>query len=162
MIKKLLPNDSLRCFSLIQLNKHDFNYFKNLGWSLNQFSIQLSKNNNFTLGLFSSNVLKAIIIGDLIVVEKILEYEILLLYVNVRDRKIGYASKLLNRTTTILKKKKLKKIYLEVASNNKSALNLYKKNYFMQTGLRKNYYQIENKKIDAILLEKKIDNYNGI
>ena len=47
------------------------------------------------------------------------------------------------------------KIFLEVASNNIMAINLYKNSGFKKIGLRKNYYKIsKNKKINAFLMEK--------
>ena len=55
------------------------------------------------------------------------------------------------------KKKKLIRIYLEVAENNTSAINLYYKNAFKKIGVRKNYYKFINNKKDAIILEKIIN-----
>ena len=63
-----------------------------------------------------------------------------------KKRKLGYASKLLTNIPNFLQNKTMKKIYLEVASNNYQAINLYKKNNFRQNGYRKNYYNIYEKK----------------
>jgi ribosomal protein S18 acetylase RimI-like enzyme len=81
----------------------------------------------------------------------------LLIYVNKDNRKLGYASMLLNEIPVYFREKILNKIYLEVASSNLSALNLYKKNEFQKTGYRKEYYLINDKRIDAYFFEKKIN-----
>ena len=52
-----------------------------------------------------------------------------------------------------LKKSGVKKIFLEVSTNNFPALNLYKNNGFVQISVRKNYYEDGS---DAILMEKLI------
>jgi ribosomal protein S18 acetylase RimI-like enzyme len=132
------------------------NYFKKLGWKLGQFKSQLFKENNFSLALYSDDSIISFIIGDILSIEKIIEYEILLIYVNFQYRQLGYASKLLNEIPIILKDNPLKKIYLEVASNNFNAIKLYNNNGFIKTGIRKNYYRLNEKIFDAYLFEKKI------
>ena len=46
------------------------------------------------------------------------------------------------------------KIYLEVAANNAEAINFYIKNGYKKTGTRKEYYSIQNNKVDSYLFEK--------
>ena len=145
------------CFDMINHVSTENKYLENLGWSEIQFKKQLLNKSNLALGIFENNILQGFIIGQLITIEKILEYEILLIYVSKDKRKLGYASELLNEIPIILDKKNLKKIYLEVASNNLIAIKLYNKNKYKKKGTRKNYYSIENKKIDAIYFEKKIN-----
>ena len=70
---------------------------------------------------------------------------------------MGYATKLLENIQLTLKKNNLKKMFLEVASNNYQAIKLYKKNKFKKIGIRKNYYLMDNNKIDAFIFEKIID-----
>ena len=53
-----------------------------------------------------------------------------------------------------MKKYKLNKIYLEVAANNAEAINFYIKNGYKKTGTRKEYYSIQNNKVDSYLFEK--------
>ena len=155
-INKLKSENFFDCHNLIATNKNDKLYFENLGWKLNQFKKQLLKDNNFSLGLFNNDLIISFVIGDIISIEKITEYEILLIYVNFNYRKLGYACKLLNEIPLSLNKNHLKKIYLEVSSDNSSAIKLYQKNNFLQTGARKNYYKFIIKKFDALLFEKKI------
>ena len=112
------------------------------------------KKTNFGLVIYNGNKLEGFIFGDLITIEKILEYEILLIYVKEERRNLGYASKLIQSLSSSIKKKKLKKIFLEVAANNKKAIELYRKNKFKYLTSRKNYYKDKDKKIDAHLFEK--------
>ena len=79
----------------------------------------------------------------------------MLVYVNFNYRKLGYANKLLNEIPISLKYNHLKKIYLEVSSDNLNAIKLYKNNNFVQVGIRKNYYSFFNSKFDALIFEKK-------
>ena len=156
-IQKLLPENFLNCYDLLDAKSGESDYFEKLGWTFNQFYLQLFKQINFGLGLFKEEKLEGFVIGDLITIEKKLEYEILLLYVTIKKRKVGYATKLLNNLPIFIKKNNLKRIYLEVASNNKKAIQLYKKNKYQQIGTRREYYIEKNKKIDAIFFEKLIN-----
>ena len=56
----------------------------------------------------------------------------------------GYMKKLLTKVITILRKNNVKKIFLECRVSNYKAISLYKKNGFLQIGIRPNYYQIED------------------
>ena len=156
-IKKLLPKNYYECCELITSNREDEKYFKNIGWTLNQFKKQLLKENNYGLALFKENLMISFVLGDIISIEKIIEYEILLIYVNFNYRKQGYASKLLNEIQVVLRSSILNKIYLEVSADNVSAIKLYNKNKFIKIGVRKNYYMYNNKKIDALTFEKIIN-----
>ncbi len=129
-------------------------YFQKLGWNENQISSQFSKNVNYSLGIFENNELIAFILGDLIFIEKVSEYEILLIYVKKNYRNQGLANHLLN--TLYLQKniKNLNKIFLEVAQDNMEALKLYKSHNFKLLNIRKNYYQINNNKINALCFVK--------
>jgi len=129
-------------------------YFQKLGWNENQISSQFSKNVNYSLGIFENNELIAFILGDLIFIEKVSEYEILLIYVKKNYRNQGLANHLLN--TLYLQKniKNLNKIFLEVAQDNMEALKLYKSHNFKLLNIRKNYYQINNNQINALCFVK--------
>ena len=112
----------------MKLNQNDLKYFKFLGWNSKQFEKQFFKDNFYGLGLFFDNKLKGFVIGDIISIDNIIEYEILLIYIDNEKRNLGYASKLLSNIYLGLNHRNLKKIYLEVASNNYKAIKLYKKN----------------------------------
>lgn len=156
-IKKILFKHALNCKDLINTDTSDLKYLKSLGWNFNQFKSQILKEINYGLGVFNGHSLEGFLLGDLITVEKTAEYEILLIYVNREKRNLGYATKLLENIQIDLKKKNLKKIFLEVAINNYQAIKLYKKNKFKKNGIRKNYYLMDNNKVNAFFFEKIID-----
>jgi len=129
-------------------------YFQKLGWNQNQIISQFSKNVDYSMGIFDKNELIAFIIGDLIFIEKVSEYEILFIYVKKNYRNQGLASHLLKILYHQKKIKNLNKIFLEVAKDNKKALKLYQSHNFKLLNIRKNYYQIDNNQIDALCFVK--------
>ena len=156
--QKLIDTDFSICYDLLKDNYEDYNYFQSLGWSLEEFKKQFLKNIFYGQGLYIEEKLIGFIFGDLITVKNIIDYEILLIYINPENRKLGYATKLFNKIQLTLKKQKLKKIYLEVASNNIKAINFYIKNGYKKSGVRKAYYNFNNNnKVDAYLFEKGIN-----
>ena len=138
------------------MEMEDSKYFRELGWSKKQITSQFNKKINYSFGAFYKKKLLAFIIGDLISIEKVSEYEILFLYVKKTHRRKGLANQLVDYCSNLENKIKLKKIFLEVAKNNISAVKLYKKNNFKIINVRKNYYNINNQKIDALCYIKKI------
>ena len=149
-----------------QLNKDDDNFFKNLisyegkhyndflsmGWSKNQIINQMNKKTNLSFGAFYNKMLVSFILGDVFNIEKISEYEILLIYVCKDFRKKGIGTKLLNKIEE--NNTRLKKIYLEVSKNNSEGISFYTKMKFISTHTRKNYFFIKNNYIDALAMVK--------
>lgn len=149
-----------------KINKDDYSFFNNLifnegknyeeflkmGWSQNQIINQLNKNTDLSYGLFYKKSLVSFILGDLFNLEKISEYEILLIYVCRPFRKKGLGEKLINIIK--INNSRLKKIYLEVSKNNFNAILFYKKMKFKTIYIRKNYFLIKNKKIDALAMTR--------
>tara|TARA_B100001057_G_C22576252_1_gene843171 strand:- start:379 stop:828 length:450 start_codon:yes stop_codon:yes gene_type:complete len=83
------------------------------------------------------------------------EAEIITMAVIPKYQNHGIGFLILNELEEILLQSNCTKIFLEVASNNITALHLYKKAGFKKFGTRKNYYTIlKDKKVDAILMEK--------
>ena len=143
------------CIKLLNSSKKDKSYYKTLGWSKNQLASQFNKDINYSWGIYLNNELTAFLVGDLIIIEKFAEYEILLICVKKTYRRKGLAHLLL-KNFFLQTEIKLKKIYLEVAENNFPAVNLYKKNNFTLQNVRKNYYLFENKTINALCYSKKL------
>ena len=149
-----------------QLNKDDDNFIKNLiynegknyhdfldmGWSDNQIINQINKKTNLSFGAFYNETLVSFILGDLFIIEKKSEYEILLIYVCKDFRKKGLGTELLNKIEK--NNTRLKKIYLEVSKNNSMGISFYKKMKFIDMYTRKNYFLIKNQKIDALVMVK--------
>ena len=149
-----------------QLTKDDGNFFKDLiscegkhyddflsiGWAKNQIMNQINKKINLSFGAFYNETLVSFILGDLFNIEKISEYEILLLYVCKNFRNKGLGAELLNKIEK--NNTRLKKIYLEVSKNNSEGISFYKKMKFIDMNTRKNYFFINNKHIDALAMVK--------
>ena len=149
-----------------KLNKYDNNFleklilnegyyyeeFINMGWNVDEIIKQLHKDSNFSYGVFKNDGLVSFILGDLFNIEKISEYEILLIYVSKDFRKKGLGTKLLNKIEE--NNTRLKKIYLEVSKNNSEGISFYKKMKFKSMNTRKNYFFIKNKHIDALVMVK--------
>jgi len=155
-IYKLNNKNVADCANLLMKQKKDSEYFNELGWNKNQIFLQFDKNINYSFGLFNCDKLMAFMFGDLIFVEKFTEYEILFIYVNKAYRKRGLASNLLENLFVKKNHLNLKKIFLEVSKDNKQALELYQKYNFKLFNVRKNYYQIKNRKIDALCFVKNL------
>lgn len=80
------------------------------------------------------------------------EAEIITIGVAPDARRGGIAAAMLGIMEGDLKKRGVKKIFLEVAADNAGARALYERNGYVQSGLRPKYYD----GVDAILMEKHI------
>ena len=152
--RKINKQDKEKLKSLIFNEGKNYEQFLKLGWSVKQIINQIDKRTDLSIGCFDNNLMISFILGDLFMIEKISEYEILLLYVCKNYRNNGYGTILLKEIEENIKS--LKKIYLEVAKNNIEGISFYKKMDFIETNFRKNYFIYEEKKIDAIMMEKNI------
>ena len=150
--KPLTNYDNNNFNNLIFNEGKNYENFLNMGWSLNQIINQLNKDTNFSFGAFYNKSLISFIIGDLFNIEKISEYEILLIYVSNHFRKKGLGTQLINKIKE--NNSRLKKIYLEVSKNNSEGIAFYTKMKFKTIYTRKNYFLINNKKIDAFVMSK--------
>ena len=150
--RKLFVKDINYINNLISVEKNNYEKFLRIGWSSKQILSQLSKNINLSYGGFYNNSLVSFILGDLFNIEKISEYEILLLYVCNKFRNKGLGSKLLN---TIKEDNNcLKKIYLEVSEDNLKGISFYNKMNFKNIYIRKNYYLVNKQNINAFVMSK--------
>ena len=148
-----LTNEDNNHFNNLILNEgKNYENFLNIGWSSKQIINQLNKDINLSFGAFYNESLVSFIIGNLFNIEKISEYEILLLYVSKNFRKKGLGTQLINKIKE--NNSRLKKIYLEVSKNNLEGVLFYTKMKFKTIYIRKNYFFINNKKIDAIAMTK--------
>ena len=148
-----LTNEDNNHFNNLILNEgKNYENFLNIGWSSKQIINQLNKDINLSFGAFYNETLVSFIIGNLFNIEKIAEYEILLLYVSKHFRKKGLGTQLINKIRE--NNSRLKKIYLEVSKNNSDGIAFYSKMKFKTIYTRKNYFIINNKKIDAFAMSK--------
>lgn len=77
------------------------------------------------------------------------EAEIAIIAVKRKFRRQGLGTKILQEISAFAKERGIKKIHLEVRSENEAAVHLYRSFGFEEVGRRKNYY--EAPKDDAIL-----------
>ncbi len=86
------------------------------------------------------------------------EAELIEIWTSPTKRNKGMADALLHFGIEFLKSKRIADCFLEVATDNMAAKNLYKKVGFQQIGLRKAYYRRENGDFtDAITMKLAID-----
>ena len=148
-----LTNDDNNYFNNLIFNEgKNYENFLNMGWSSNQIINQFNKDTNLSFGAFYNESLVSFIIGNLFNIEKIAEYEILLIYVSKHFRKKGLGTQLISKIKE--NNSHLKKIYLEVSKNNSEGIAFYTRMKFKTIYTRKNYFLINNKKIDAFVMSK--------
>ncbi len=117
-------------------------------WSEQEFCELLTNQNNFCYALETNHQ----IVGFILCNQILDECEILTLAVLASHRRQNIAKQLIEKTYQHAKAQKVKNIFLEVAENNYAAQNLYKTSGFIQIGLRKNYYIIDNQPIAALIM----------
>ena len=89
--------------------------------------------------------------------QKILDsLEICILVIQKNYRSQGLGKTIFEEIVKFCKKKRIKKILLEVKFENKAALSFYKSLNFKKVGIRKNYYNVSKKKSDALLMDLKL------
>ncbi len=152
--RKLIKDDKSLLHEFILKEGKKYYEFLEMGWTSNQIINQLNKETNFSYGAFYNKTLTSFILGDLFNIEKISEYEILLIYVSKCLRKNGLATKLIHKIKE--NNNCLKKIYLEVSQNNNEGISFYKKMKFKIIDKRKNYFNYNEKKVDALIMSKNI------
>lgn len=119
-------------------------------WSETEYQTSLeNKHNSIYIleGKYNS------IIGALVISHVLDEAEILQFWIATEHKQLGYGEFLLNSIITkLINKHKTKKIFLEVVKGNTPAISLYLKLGFTVGSCRKNYYRINNKSYDALLM----------
>lgn len=88
-----------------------------------------------------------IVVGYIIIYDNIDYYEIFKIGVTYDRQNLGIGTQLIKFVQNL---NYVNKLYLEVNSKNVNAIEFYKKNYFIQDGLRKNYYRQGE---DGVLME---------
>jgi len=78
------------------------------------------------------------------------EAEIITIGVAPEQRRTGIATAMLRIIEKTLKEQQVKKLFLEVSSQNIAGINMYKKQGFNQVGIRPKYYV----GTDALIMEK--------
>lgn len=80
--------------------------------------------------------------------------EILRIATTPAHQKTGVAQQLISHLSELCHANSAERMLLEVRADNVPALSFYQKNGFYQIDVRKNYYQTDTGKIDALILQK--------
>ena len=141
--------------SIKQINKKDIDLCYELDsntislWSKKQWANELKKEDVKVFGLLLSNILIGICVFHVVLDEAQINFFV----VNQKYRKKGYGSYLMSYLIKECEKSNIKKIFLEVSSNNITAEKFYSRFDFFTVGIRRNYYKDGT---DALLKEKKL------
>lgn len=98
------------------------------------------------------------VIGFLIALVQDEECHLMNIGIHKNYWRLGYGDQLMmNLIKTLKKNTVVKRIFLEVRSSNAAAIALYKKNGFLNVGLRKGYYLYRQRKEDALVFCLELD-----
>lgn len=125
-------------------------------WSLYDYEESFKNPNHYCIGYKIEEKLIGFCVYGLVLDEA----EILQIVIDKDSHGKGHGYQLLNHISNILKKQKASQIFLEVMLGNSHAINLYHKSGFNIVGRRKNYYRVDGKNIDAILMAKTLVDFN--
>ena len=136
-IKQVKKSD---LFKLTKIDKYIFNYPVSLKDLENYFKED-------TIKIWKISTQK--IIGFVIFYHVRDEIEIIQIGIMKSCQRKNYGSLIVNK---IKKLKDIRKIFLEVSTENTQAINFYLKNGFKKIGIRKAYYKVNKQRIDALRL----------
>ena len=120
-------------------------------WSREFFSKQLANSAHALLGEQDGQT-----VGYLVYQKILDEAEILNLVTAVEYENPGCASLLLSHFLEILETSWVRRVYLEVASDNLAAIALYTRYLFESNGIRKHYYKGNKGRCDGILMSRNL------
>jgi ribosomal-protein-alanine N-acetyltransferase len=84
------------------------------------------------------------------------EAEVLDIAVAALHQRHGWGRKLLEEMMVLARRNDMRRVVLEVRASNAAAIGLYKSMGFADIGLRREYYQAENGREDAILMGREL------
>lgn len=121
-------------------------------WTMDNYTSSLHNSQHKIYILENANQ----IVGALVIGTALDEGEILQFWIKSEEQKKGFGKILLQYGLDFFKKNQVISIFLEVRSDNVSALKLYEKLGFMNAGIRKNYYKVDAWTWDAIIMFKSL------
>ena len=136
-IKPVKKDDLLK---LIEIEKDVFDYSASIEDFINYF-------NEDTIKIWK--VLDKIVVGFIVFYRVKDEIEIIKIGIMKSCQRKNYGSLIINK---IKKLNNIRKIFLEVSTENTQAINFYLKNGFKKIGIRKAYYRVNKQRIDALRL----------
>ena len=141
--------------SIKQINEKDIDLCYELDsntislWSKKQWANELKKEGIKVFGLFLSNLVIGICVFQVVLDEAQINF----FAVNMKYRKKGYGTYLMNFLINECQKLNINKLFLEVSHTNYIAEKFYANFDFYTIGTRRNYYKDRS---DALLKEKKL------
>ena len=136
-IKPVKKDDLLK---LTEIENDVFDYSASIEDFINYF-------NEDTIKIWK--VLDKIVVGFIVFYRVKDEIEIIKIGIMKSCQRKNYGSLIINK---IKKLNNIRKIFLEVSTENTQAINFYLKNGFKKIGKRKAYYKINKQRIDALRL----------
>ncbi|MBU0688199.1 MAG: ribosomal protein S18-alanine N-acetyltransferase [Gammaproteobacteria bacterium] len=92
------------------------------------------------------------VIGYAVMMLAVDEAELLDIAIASLQQRKGQGKRLLNEMLALARKKEMRRMVLEVRASNRSAIALYRSAGFSDIGLRRDYYQKNGGREDAILM----------
>ena len=118
-------------------------------WSKKQWANELKKEGIKGFGLLLSNFVIGVCVFQVVLDEAQINF----FAVNIKYRKKGFGTYLMNYLIKECEKLNINKLFLEVSHTNFAAEKFYRRFDFSTVGIRRNYYKDGS---DALLKEKKI------
>jgi [ribosomal protein S18]-alanine N-acetyltransferase len=84
------------------------------------------------------------------------EAELLDIAIAAQQQRQGWGRKLLEEMMALARRNDMRRVVLEVRASNRAAIGLYRNSGFVEIGLRRDYYQAENGREDAILMGREL------
>jgi ribosomal-protein-alanine N-acetyltransferase len=84
------------------------------------------------------------------------EAELLDIAIAAQHQRQGWGRKLLEEMMVLARRHAMRSLVLEVRASNLAAISLYRNSGFVDIGLRRDYYQTENGREDAILMGREL------
>ncbi len=95
-------------------------------------------------------------LGYAVLMQGVDEAELLDIAIDTRHQRHGWGRRLLEEMMALARRASMHRMVLEVRASNVTAIGLYRSVGFTDIGLRRDYYQAENGREDAILMGREL------
>ncbi|ADE12456.1 ribosomal protein S18-alanine N-acetyltransferase [Sideroxydans lithotrophicus] len=96
------------------------------------------------------------ILGYAVLMLAVDEAELLDIAIAAQHQRHGWGRRLLDEMMAVARRQGMRRVVLEVRASNAAAIALYRQAGFSDIGLRRDYYQAENGREDAILMGREL------
>lgn len=120
-------------------------------WTLGNFNDALRS--KYVCKVFE---IKQQMVGYAVLMLAVDEAELLDIAIDLQHQRQGWGRKLLEEMIALARRHDMHRMVLEVRTSNVSAISLYRKSGFANIGLRRDYYQAQNGREDAILMGREL------